>query len=364
MPVHATKERTHTYTSWKSITDNKKRDFGDLSISALGIGTYLGECDDHTDELYYEAIRKALVSGGNMIDTAINYRQQRSEKVIGRVIASLEKEKISREQIVLSTKGGFLSCEEDPKHFFDVIRKKYIETNIVKESDIVEDSHCISPSFISAEIDYSLKNLNVDCIDLYYIHNPELQLLSRPEEHFYQKLKELFILLEQKVEEGKIASYGLATWNGFRQKKGSKGYLNLSKIMEVAESIKKGHHFTSIQVPFNLIMLEILKVPNQIVEEKSVPFLRAAQEYKIDVFVSAPLMQSYVTNLPKRIFDHLPGNGTIAQKALQFVLSTEGVAAALIGMKNPLHLKENLKVLQMPAWNSDEMKVAHKLIGI
>lgn len=364
MSDRATKERTHSFTSSKNIVDDKKRNFGDLSISALGIGTFLGSADDQTDQMYFDAIRKVLVSGVNLIDSAINYRRQRSEKIIGKALLSLEKEKITKEQIVISTKGGFLSCEDDPRHFFDSIRKRYIETKIIEEKDIVEDSHCISPSFISAEIDHSLKNLNLECIDLYYLHNPEIQLFSMPEAHFYEKLKAVFTLLEQKVEEKKIGSYGLATWNGFRQKKGSRGYLDLGRILEIAESINKNHHLSCIQIPFNLIMLEIVKLPNQILLEKTVPFLRIAQEKHIDVIVSAPLMQSYVKNLPQRVFDNLPGEGTCVQKALQFILSTKGVTAALLGMKNPIHIKENLEVLTMPDWDADEMKIAHKFLGI
>jgi aryl-alcohol dehydrogenase-like predicted oxidoreductase len=364
MKEKATKADTNHFTSWKNISEDKRKEFTDLSISAIGIGTYLGDADEKTDSLYYDSIRKALISGVNLIDTAINYRQQRSEKIVGRAIASLEKEKINRKQIVLSTKGGFLSCEEGPKHYFDFIKKRYIDTKIIKEADIVDDSHCMSPAFLSAEIDFSLKNMNVVCIDLYYIHNPEVQLFSIPEEHFYQRLEEAFILLEKKVEEGKISSYGLATWNGFRQKKGSKGYLDLTRIYEIAESISKNHHFTCVQIPFNLIMLEMIKLPNQSLLDKSVPFITLATERNLSVVVSAPLMQSYVQNLPSRIFDNLPGSGTPVQKALQFVLSIKGVTATLLGMKSPGHVKENLKLLSQENWDEKMLKKAYKLLGV
>lgn len=364
MTKKATKLATKQFSSWKNIGEDKKNELGDLSLSSIGIGTYLGDADEETDQLYFDSIRKALISGVNLIDTAINYRQQRSEKIVGKAIASLEEDKITREQIVICTKGGFLSCEEDSEHYFDSIKKRYIDPKIISEGDIVEDTHCMSPSFLSAEINFSLQNMNIDCIDLYYIHNPEIQLFSISEELFYHRLKEAFALLESKVEEGKIASYGLATWNGFRQKRGSRGFLDLSKIYEVAESVSKNHHFTSVQIPFNLIMLEMIKLPNQYMYDEFVPFIEIAKERNLSVIVSAPLMQSYVKNLPGRIFKNLPGVGTPLQKALQFVLSIEGINATLLGMKMPAHLNENLKLLTMPNWDQKMMAKAYQLLGI
>ena len=45
----------------------------DLWLSSIGLGTYLGEPDDATDEAYVDAIVTALRSGINLLDTAINY---------------------------------------------------------------------------------------------------------------------------------------------------------------------------------------------------------------------------------------------------------------------------------------------------
>src|ERR687898_517060 len=58
----------------------------ELTVSSIAVGTYLGESDDAPDAMYAEAGRRALTSGVNTIDTAINYRCQRSERVVGRVL--------------------------------------------------------------------------------------------------------------------------------------------------------------------------------------------------------------------------------------------------------------------------------------
>src|SRR6267143_4608843 len=62
---------------------------GELWLSSIGLGTYLGEPDQATDAAYMEAISTALRSGINVLDTAINYRHQRSERNIGAALAQL-----------------------------------------------------------------------------------------------------------------------------------------------------------------------------------------------------------------------------------------------------------------------------------
>ena len=62
---------------------------GSLCLSSIGLGTYLGEPDDAVDREYTQAIVAALRSGINVLDTAINYRHQRSERNIGAALGQL-----------------------------------------------------------------------------------------------------------------------------------------------------------------------------------------------------------------------------------------------------------------------------------
>src|SRR5215204_3574830 len=61
---------------------------GRLTVSALGVGTYLGDCTDGDDDSYAQTLRAAVADGVNVIDTASNYRCQRSERVVGRTLES------------------------------------------------------------------------------------------------------------------------------------------------------------------------------------------------------------------------------------------------------------------------------------
>lgn len=63
-----------------------------LRLTNLGIGTYVGDPDDITDYLMYEAIKSSVLSGGvNHIDTAPNYRYMKSEKTVGKILTVLER---------------------------------------------------------------------------------------------------------------------------------------------------------------------------------------------------------------------------------------------------------------------------------
>ena len=96
---------------------------GELWLSSIGLGTYLGEPDDAADRAYTEAIAKALGSGVNVLDTAINYRHQRSERNIGEALQQLiEAGKLQRDEVLVCTKAGYLSFDgnlpPDPRGYF------------------------------------------------------------------------------------------------------------------------------------------------------------------------------------------------------------------------------------------------------
>jgi len=85
---------------------------GELWCPSIGLGTYLGEPDDKADREYVDAIAEALQSGINLLDTAINYRHQRSERNIGEALAKTTAAAIlRRDEVVVCTKAGYLSLD-------------------------------------------------------------------------------------------------------------------------------------------------------------------------------------------------------------------------------------------------------------
>src|ERR671939_690024 len=76
----------------------------ELCMSSIGLGTYLGHWDERTDRMYQEAIRRAIELGCNVIDSAINYRFQRSERAIGAALKQLfESQRVARDEVIIAT---------------------------------------------------------------------------------------------------------------------------------------------------------------------------------------------------------------------------------------------------------------------
>ncbi len=327
------------------------RPLQDLWAPSIGLGTYLGDSDDRTDALYSDAIRAALAHGCNFIDTAINYRCQRSERTIGHTLASLCHDgNLARDEIILCTKGGYLAFDDsvpsDPgRYLVDTV----ITPGLAPYEEIVAGCHCLNPAYLDAALSQSLANLRVQTIDLYYLHNPEQQLDDISRETLMERLAAAFGLLEQRVQDGKIRYYGLATWNGFRCSPTAKHYLSVEVLVGLAEQIGgAAHHFRVIQLPYNLAMPEAYVFKNQTVRGEPMSTLQAAQALGLSVMISASLLQSRLTRLPSAVEQLIPGPFSPVQRAVQFVRSTPGVTTALVGMKQPAHVEENLALAQQP----------------
>jgi len=320
---------------------------GELLLSSIGIGTYLGEPDAATDARYTEAVIAAIKGGINLIDSASNYRFQRSERSIGRALQLLATQGFSREEIVLSTKAGFLTPDgampDDTEAYF---LREFVERGIFRTEDIVAGCHCLAPRYLADQLERSLVNFGVESVDVFYLHNPETQLSETSVEEFRRRITEAFRFLEAAVEASKIGAYGLATWNSFRDDPKTPGYLSLASIEQVAREVGgANHHFRFLQLPLNLAMPEALLRPNQIVAGKTMAIVRAARALGITLITSAALLQGQLArNLPPYIGQAL-GLSSHSSQALQFARSVPGVTTALVGMSRVEHVKSNLELI-------------------
>jgi aryl-alcohol dehydrogenase-like predicted oxidoreductase len=349
MTEKATAAGTHRYAdSFRGrAADGHFRAVQGLVLSSLGIGTYLGQPDERTDAAYTEAIVAAVESGFNVIDAAINYRFQRSERSVGAAIVQLEEKGFTRDQLALCTKAGYLTPDgkmpSDPnKYFFE----EYIQRGIFQAKDIAAGSHCMAPRFLQDQLARSLSNIGVDCIDVFYLHNPETQLSEVPNEQFLGRVREAFRYLESAVAAGKIQFYGMATWNGFRQEANARDAMQLADFVNIATEIAGArHHFRFVQLPFNLGMTEALTLGNQTVGGKTMTIMEGAEELNITLIASASLLQGQVaSNLPGFVAEAL-GLASDAERALQFVRSSPGITTALVGMSREEHVRANAKLM-------------------
>ena len=209
-------------------------------------------------------------------------------------------------------------------------------------SEIAGGCHCMAPRFLEDQLERSLKNLGLECVDVFYVHNPETQLDDVPPAEFRNRLRAAFEVLEKSAGAGKIGAYGLATWNAFRADSNSPGYLSLAEMVEIAREVGgENHRLRFLQLPLNLAMPEALIKANQIAQGKTLAMVQAARTLGISLITSAPLLQGQLTrNLPPYIGAAL-GLKANSEQALQFARSTPGVTTALVGMSHAEHVRAN-----------------------
>ncbi len=330
-----------------------------LWFSSIGIGSYLGEPDAETDRLYQEALKEALLSGINVIDSAINYRCQQSERAFGKALCELIREgKIKREEVIVCTKGGFIPFDGDyPADSGNYIKKTYVETGILKPDDLAQGCHAMSPSYLEDQLQRSLTNLGLETIDIYYLHNPETQLEDIDRPAFLGRMRRAFEWFEKKVVEGKIQMYGTATWSGYRVPREEAAHLSMEELTVIArEAGGPSHHFKSVQLPFNLAMPEAWILPNQSFGGNLIPFLGVAEKYGMTVVGSASLLQAKLTRpLPEQLVRYFKPLQKSSQQSLQFARSVSGMTTSLVGMKSKAHVQENLETSKVPPLTEEQL---------
>jgi aryl-alcohol dehydrogenase-like predicted oxidoreductase len=318
-------------------------------VSALGIGTALGAPDDGDDTAYTHALAAALSAGVTLVDTAINYRCQRSEHVVGRVLRGRDRSN-GMPRPVVCTKGGYLPLEEpapaSKEEYRAYIKRAYLDTGVVAADDLVAGGHCIAPAFLRDQVRRSRRNLGIDTIDLYFVHNPEQQLDCVPREEFETRLRRAFEALEQCVDDGAIGGYGCATWHGLRVGPDAPNALSLEALVRTAREVAgDAHHFTAVQLPINLAMTEAVRAQTQTVRGKPRTALEAADELGVAAIAVAPLLQGRLASgLPPAARDAFPEAETDAQCALMFVRMVPLLTSVVVGMRSAEHVRENAAV--------------------
>ena len=163
----------------------------------------------------------------------------------------------------------------------------------------------MTPAYLADQLERSRRNLGLETIDIFYLHNPETQLSEVPAEEFRARIRAAFTFLESAVKDKKIRAYGMATWNSFREDSKAEGYLSLEEMAGIATEVAgASHHFKFIQLPFNLAMPEALTRPNQVANGKQVPMVQAARAFGISLITSAALLQGQLLkNMPPFVVD-------------------------------------------------------------
>lgn len=308
IPGKATPQDTQHYANRHQTTPfNPLSDTG-LVISQAGFGGYRIEAGNET---HHDALAHALRQGINLIDTSSNYADGRSETLVGSALGELAGQgEIRREEIVVVSKVGYLQGEN---YLLAVQRKEAGRPfpNVVKYAQGLD--HCIHPEFLEDQLTRSLQRLNLDCIDVYLLHNPEYYLswahrvgipLAEARHEYERRIKMALEHLEAEVARGRIQYYGISS-NTFPAPTSDPKFTSLAKVWEIAggighrltrmntdeekestKSVDLNHHFRVVQWPLNLLETGAVTEKNQ-PDGSSV--LELARAKGLAVLVNRPL---------------------------------------------------------------------------
>jgi aryl-alcohol dehydrogenase-like predicted oxidoreductase len=344
------------------------KEFDDLILSSIGIGTYLGDLSKEHDKDIENALYESVKSGAiNVIDSSINYRAMKSEKSVGRSITKLVHDGIiSRDEIFVSTKNGYITNDGDYPmvDVWEYIQRMYISPGIIKAEDISSGYNVLKPAYIEKCIERSRFNLKLDTIDLVYIHNAfESWNQDVSKNKFIDMLSKVFEIYEKFRSKNEIKYYGMATWTCFRVSEENKEHLSLDEVCNIAKNVGGADNgFRFIQLPYNLAYSEALFLKNQNVGiEKNLTILEAAKRLKIGVFSSVPLLQGKL--IQSKIPNYSEGLTDPIMKLLQIIRSSPSIIAPLIGQKKMDHVNKNNKISEIPPLSEEEFNRAIEILS-
>ncbi|MEC0237570.1 aldo/keto reductase [Paenibacillus kribbensis] len=285
----------------------------DLYVKPIGLGA--NAVGGHNlfsglnDETGKEVVRTALDNGINFLDTAFIYGPEHSERLIGEVL----KERGNRDEAVIATKGAH----------------KFVNGEVVFDN---------SPAFLRDSVESSLKRLQTDTIDLFYIHFPDE---ATPKAEAVGELKKL-------KDEGKIKAIGVSNFSIEQLKDAnSDGYVDV------------------LQSEYNLLQREAEKELLPYTKANGISFvpyfplaagLLGGKYTKdttfTDIRAKNPLFQgeTFARNLEKveqvrQIANAM--NAEVAHVVLAWYLTRDSIDALIPGAKKPEQVLENLKTLNV-----------------
>lgn len=293
----------------------------DMKVSAVSFGAWAigGTWGPVDDEESMRALHAAIDAGTNFIDTADVYGDGRSE----RLVARLRRER-KGETIHVATKAGRRLPKQTPEGY--------------------------SRENLSAWVERSLKNLEMDTVDLLQLHCPHPAVYDRPE---------VFGLLDDLVGAGKIRYYGVSV-----------------ETVDEAHRALRHPHVQTVQIVFNMFRLKpaeelfaqawnrhvgiLARVPlasgmltgklttaSAFAADDHRSFNRHGEAFdKGETFSGVP----YEVGLEavERLRPLVPAGSTMSQLALRWTLMFEAVSCAIPGAKTPGQARDNAAAADLP----------------
>jgi aryl-alcohol dehydrogenase-like predicted oxidoreductase len=286
-----------------------------LKVSRICLGTnnFGGQINEETS---IKIINKAIDCGINIIDTANIYTGGKSEEIIGKAVNG------RRDEVILATKVRFGTSE------------KPNQTGLSRKR-------------ILSQVEHSLRSLQTDFIDIYYLHR------SDPE----TPLEETLRTFDSLVRNGKIRYVACSNFSAWQ----------IAKAHEICQ-MHDLEKFIAVQPPYNLLQRDI--------EKDIIPY---CQQEGLGILTYTPLMGGFLTGKYSKTahppkgsrFDYNPrlwkrvneeSNFTVLEQiekvakdvgisvsklAISWILKNPAITAPIVGASSPEQVEENCKIAKI-----------------
>lgn len=328
-----------------------------LKLSSLGIGSFPGDADDATDERYAVVVESALTGGINVLDTAAHYRYGRSARAIGEGLRRAFAAGVTREQVFVIAKGGFLTFPEGPPPDLDAWFEAEIARRGLGTREQLEGVHLLSPQYLAGQLEACRQALGLETIDAFLVDQPEVHVPTAGKEQVHRWLQKIFAVLELAVKQGRIRCYGIASFHAFRVETDHPLFQSCASLIGLAEKAARRvwqeerarHHLKVIEFPFNQVMNEAFTRFSQATGQGNIASsIQAAHQLGIYTVGSHGLMKGRLANTAvDGVRSALADLENDAQRSLQFNRSTPGLGTSLAGISSPEHLHDLLAVARV-----------------
>ncbi len=247
------------------------------------------------------------------------------------------------------------------------------------------NGHCIHPDALRASLSRTLANMAVTTLDVLYLHNvAESQLPAVGRAELMRRLRAAFAALEAERASGRIAAYGLATWDSLHVTPEHPSRLDLQDAVDAACDVGgAAHGLRFIQLPVGAATpapftqrwhaARPAGAPRDAPRRHGMTLLQAAAALQLAVVASGPLAEGsalrHGTPLASALASPpqtspLAALPSAATMLLQLARSAPGVTTALVGHKAPAHVAQNTALARVPPLTPDEFEAAVKWLAL
>lgn len=311
-----------------------------MIVSEIGFGgSRIGGvfADKNHGKEALNVLRNALDAGVTFYDTADMYAQGESESLIGAAFAG------RRDQVIIATKGGYcLPARRNMMKRIKPLVRPIVQALGLKRAKLPAGfsgalSQDFSPSYLTKALEFSLRRLKTDYVDLYQLHSPDATFMQS------SAFGEALRTLEQLKTQGKLRFYGVAT-----------------EVPQDAPFCLAAPGISSVQLGFGLLDLDALDQGTLAAADARGLAVIARGCFGGGLLKEGLDERQLKLATPKwqrilalRLLSKAMGR-SLLDTAFQFCRATPAVSVTLLGMRIDNHLRDNLHFVQAPPLNTEE----------